>query len=119
LGWQLIAPIQQAAQTEPEHGEASLWDKPPTPMLATNQVDEHALVLDGQNLIFERGPAILDKMTLKVREGDHLLLEGPSHLARYTIGGMEWRQRIVHAPQFHQNHILSTSLAFNLLMGRR
>lgn len=138
--WQLIAPIQQAAETEPEH-------KPPLPMLATNQVDEHALVMDGQNLIFryhERGPAILDKMTLKVREGDHLLLEGPSGggkstlatvltnlnplqsgllllrgLDRYTIGGMEWRQRIVYAPQFHQNHILSTSLAFNLLMGRR
>ena len=138
--WQLIAPIQEAAKTEPEH-------QAPLPMLATNQVDEHALIVDAQNLIFryhERGPAILDKMSFAVREGEHLLLEGPSGggkstlatvltnlnppqsgllllrgLDRYTIGGIEWRQRIVYAPQFHQNHILSTSFAFNLLMGRR
>jgi ATP-binding cassette subfamily B protein len=30
-----------------------------------------------------------------------------------------WRRRVAGAPQFHLNHVLSESLAFNLLMGRR
>lgn len=32
--------------------------------------------------------------------------------------GTAWRRRATAAPQFHDNHILSGSLAFNLLMGR-
>lgn len=30
-----------------------------------------------------------------------------------------WRRRVASAPQFHENHVLQSSLAFNLLMGRR
>jgi len=30
-----------------------------------------------------------------------------------------WRRRIVSAPQFHENHVLTETFAFNLLMGRR
>jgi ATP-binding cassette subfamily B protein len=37
---------------------------------------------------------------------------------RKTLGGREWRKRVVSAPQFHENYTLSGSLAFNLLMGR-
>lgn len=138
--WQLIGPIQQAAKTPPER-------KSPISIPETNQVNQQLLVLDAQNLTFryhERGHAILDKMTLKVREGDHLLLEGPSGggkstlatvlttlnpaqsgllllrgLDRSTIGGRAWRKRVVYAPQFHQNNIFSATFAFNLLMGRR
>jgi ATP-binding cassette subfamily B protein len=29
-----------------------------------------------------------------------------------------WRRRVVTAPQFHENHVFSASLAFNLLLGR-
>ncbi len=29
-----------------------------------------------------------------------------------------WRKRAVAAPQFHENHVLTDTLAFNLLMGR-
>jgi len=35
------------------------------------------------------------------------------------VGPDRWRSRVVSAPQFHENHILSETLAFNLLMGRR
>jgi ATP-binding cassette subfamily B protein len=39
-------------------------------------------------------------------------------LDRATLGSEGWRKHIASAPQFHENHILSASLAFNLLMGR-
>ena len=45
-----------------------------------------------------------------------LLLEG---LDQQSIGTKVWRRAVVLAPQFHENHILTESLAFNLLMGKR
>jgi ABC-type multidrug transport system fused ATPase/permease subunit len=44
-----------------------------------------------------------------------LLLHG---LDRQTLGNTAWRKRVVSAPQFHENHILAETFAFNLLMGR-
>jgi ABC-type bacteriocin/lantibiotic exporter with double-glycine peptidase domain len=44
-----------------------------------------------------------------------LLLDG---LDRSTLGTEGWRRRVVLAPQFHENHVLMGSFAFNLLMGR-
>jgi ATP-binding cassette subfamily B protein len=40
-------------------------------------------------------------------------------LDRQTLGDAGWRRRIASAPQFHENHLLCASLAFNLLMGWR
>jgi ATP-binding cassette subfamily B protein len=45
-----------------------------------------------------------------------LLLDG---LDRPTHGELGWRTRVAAAPQFHQNHVLTNTFAFNLLMGRR
>ena len=44
-----------------------------------------------------------------------LLLNG---LDFNTLGAAEWQRRIALVPQFHENHILSGTLAFNVLMGR-
>jgi ATP-binding cassette subfamily B protein len=52
---------------------------------------------------------------LRSPDTGHILLRG---LDRATLGTIGWRQRVASAPQFHENHILSASLAFNLLMGR-
>jgi ABC-type transport system involved in cytochrome bd biosynthesis fused ATPase/permease subunit len=41
------------------------------------------------------------------------------HIDRKTPGERAWRRRVVASPQFHENHIFSGSLAFNLLIGRR
>jgi ATP-binding cassette subfamily B protein len=41
-----------------------------------------------------------------------------SGLDRSTLGDASWRRRVASAPQFHENHVLSASLGFNLLMGR-
>ena len=53
-------------------------------------------------------------MGLRTPESGLLLLNG---LDRHTLGDT-WHQLATEAPQFHENHILSGSLAFNLLMGR-
>ncbi|MBX3011227.1 MAG: ABC transporter ATP-binding protein [Caldilineaceae bacterium] len=91
-----------------------------------------------------QGRAILQGSNLQISAGDRLLLEGPSGggkstlaallaglrtptqgllllhgLDQSTIGVAQWRQQVVVAPQFHENHVLTGSLAFNLLMGRR
>lgn len=44
-----------------------------------------------------------------------LLLDG---LDAPTHGEQGWRERVAAAPQFHQNHVLTNTFAFNLLMGR-
>jgi ATP-binding cassette subfamily B protein len=90
-----------------------------------------------------RSQPVLDGCSLTVHGGDRLLLEGPSGggkstlaavlaglreadsglllldgLDRTTLGEDGWRRRVASAPQFHENHVLTESLAFNLLMGR-
>ena len=40
-------------------------------------------------------------------------------LDRQTFGTEGRRRRVVAAPQFHENHVLTETFAFNLLMGRR
>ena len=88
--------------------------------------------------------SVLRGASLTLRAGERLLLEGPSGggkstlvsllsglrapaaglllcrgLDPSTLGPDGWRRRVAAAPQFHQNHILTGTLAFNLLMGRR
>jgi ATP-binding cassette subfamily B protein len=80
---------------------------------------------------------------LQIQYGDRLLLEGPSGggkstlaallaglrqatsglllwrgIDQKTMGLAEWRRRVVAAPQFHENHVLTGTFAFNLLLGR-
>jgi ABC-type multidrug transport system fused ATPase/permease subunit len=104
-------------------------------------------VMEAHDLVFryqERGEPVLKGCSLRVRPGDRLLLEGSSGggkstlasllvglrvpqsgllllggLDRQTLGDEGWRQRVVSAPQFHENHVLTETFAFNLLMGRR
>jgi ATP-binding cassette subfamily B protein len=88
-------------------------------------------------------PALVD-CSLTLRVGDRVLLEGPSGggkstlahvlgglrrpasgllllngLDAPTLGPAAWRRRVVVVPQFHENHVFTGPLAFNLLMGRR
>jgi ATP-binding cassette subfamily B protein len=92
----------------------------------------------------EHGQSILNQCNLQIGQGDRLLLEGPSGGGKSTLaavlaglrapesgllllwgydrsslGAEAWRQRIAVAPQFHENHVFTGTLAFNLLMGRR
>jgi ATP-binding cassette subfamily B protein len=92
----------------------------------------------------DRSRPVPQRCNLRLRAGDRLLLEGPSGggkstqaallgglgvpqsgllllrgLDRQTLGTEGWRRRVVAAPQFHENHVLTATFAFNLLMGRR
>lgn len=104
------------------------------------------VVIEAHDLAFryrERARAVLQGCTLQIRAGDRVLLEGSSGggkstlaalltglrepesglilaggLDRQTLGAQGWRRRVVSAPQFHENHVMTASFAFNLLMGR-
>jgi ATP-binding cassette subfamily B protein len=92
----------------------------------------------------KEGNPALQACSVVIRRGERILLEGPSGggkttfasllsglrepdsglllingLDRHTLGAGRWRERVAAAPQFHENHILTETLAFNLLMGRR
>jgi ATP-binding cassette subfamily B protein len=104
-------------------------------------------LLEARELSFRysrRARPVLEGLSLSIRAGDRLLLEGASGggkstlaallmglrspesgllllggLDRRTLGSRGWRRRVVGAPQFHENHVLTGTFAFNLLMGRR
>jgi ATP-binding cassette subfamily B protein len=104
-------------------------------------------VLEAHNLEFhypEHTVPVLHECSLTIQRGESILLEGNSGsgkstfvsvlsglrrptsgvlltggLDRATLGESGWRQRVVVAPQYHENHILAAPLAFNLLLGRR
>lgn len=103
-------------------------------------------VLEGRNVGYTHQGDIrpvLAGVDFTINRGDTILIEGPSGggkstlaclltglrpadsgmmlldgLDRHTIGD-DWHDRVTSAPQFHDNHILSGTLAFNLLMGRQ
>jgi len=103
-------------------------------------------VIQAHDLVFGyrgRGEFVLQHADLTVYRGDRILIEGPSGsgkstlmallaglrfpesglillngLDRETLGSEAWRRRIAAAPQFHENHVLTGTFAFNLLMGR-
>jgi ATP-binding cassette, subfamily B, bacterial len=109
------------------------------------KADDRNLV-EAQDLTFryaDRGEPVLRKCSFSIRPQDRILLQGcsgdgKSTLASLLIGmrtpqsglllldgldwqtlGMDgWRRRVVSAPQFHENHVLTETFAFNLLMGR-
>jgi len=90
----------------------------------------------------EYAEPVLRGCSLQIAHGDRLLLEGTSGagkstlaavltglraplsgllmlngLDRQTLGVVAWRRRVVSAPQFHENHVLAETFAFNLLLG--
>jgi len=133
ISWKQVAALfHAAARTEPV-GAAS----------ASASRD----VIRAQDIQFryrQRDEPVLRGASFQISKGDWILLEGSSGggkstlasllagsrepesgillaggLDRRTLGASEWRRHVAMAPQYHENHILTESLAFNLLMGRR
>jgi ATP-binding cassette subfamily B protein len=103
-------------------------------------------VLEAVDVSFRHASRTTDVLSgcdLVICPGEHVLLQGPSGSGKSTLAsllsGMQmpnsglvlargldmsclgetgWRARVATAPQFHQNHVLTESFAFNLLMGR-
>jgi ATP-binding cassette, subfamily B, bacterial len=128
-----------APEASPTNGATA---KPP----AKESPKAIAPLLEGRDLVFryrEHGDPVLQRVGISVASGERILLEGPSGggkttlaallsgtrtpssglmlldgLDRNTLGAHAWRRRVVLVPQFHDNHILMGSLAFNVLLGR-
>jgi ATP-binding cassette subfamily B protein len=144
IAWERIKPFwHAAARLEPigHPGFAAI----PGPPAAVPSRNGNTL-LDAHDLVFryrDRGEPVLKGIAVRIAGGDRLLLEGPSGggkstlaallagcripqsglllldgLDRDTLGAESWRRRVVIAPQFHDNHVLMGTLAFNALLGR-
>jgi len=137
VAWQEVASFFHAASRASEVGS------PRTDPGAT----EPGVNLEASELLFRypnRDEAVLSGCDLRIAPGERVLLEGQSGggkstlaallmglrvpqgglllvegLDRATLGERGWRRRVSGAPQFHENHIVSDTLTFNLLMGRR
>jgi ATP-binding cassette subfamily B protein len=133
IAWNRVAPLFHAASRPENLGrEQNVGDSP--------------IVIEADGLTYsyrKQGNAALQAGSLVIRKGERMLLEGSSGggkstfasllaglrtpdsgllllhgLDRDTLGDNHWRKRVVAAPQFHENHILTETLAFNVLMGR-
>ncbi|MBI1849402.1 MAG: ABC transporter ATP-binding protein [Planctomycetes bacterium] len=139
ISWREVAPLFRAASRTQSAGDAVA--------LLARRGATSTPVVEAHDVVFRhagRGAPTLQGCELRVSRGDRILLEGVSGsgkstlasilaglrspdsglvlvdgLDRHTLGGAGWRRRVAEAPQFHENHVLSGSMALNLLMGRR
>ena len=144
IAWEQVAPLFAAA-ARPEMGGSLAFAL--TPVSEADRCNGAPALLEAHELVFryrDRGAPVLQGCNLQIHAGDRLLLEGPSGggkstlasllsglrvpesgllllrgLDRQTLGAEGWRRRVVAAPQFHDNHVLTETFAFNVLMGRR
>lgn len=133
-----VAPLFAAAREQSEsHGSIPFRTAPS---------DEESVLVHARDVVFrqrQQAQPILDGCSFTIHRGDRILLEGPSGggkstLASLLVGlrqpesgllllegldraslGDAWRRLSTASPQFHENHVLSGTFAFNLLMGRR
>jgi ATP-binding cassette subfamily B protein len=142
LAWERLKPYWQAAAL------AEVFGPPRLSLAGTDSTcpDRDGPLLDVRDLTFrhkDRSSPVLQGVVLQVLAGERLLLEGPSGggkstlaalvagartpaaglrllngLDLETLGAGRWRRRVVLVPQFHDNHVLMGTLAFNLLLGR-
>jgi len=145
ISWRRVAPLFDAAA----RGAPVPAPLPPlaAPLPALERGLSTRAIVDAKDLVFrhgDRGLPVLRGASLRIVAGDRLLLEGPSGAGKSTLGSLlaglrapesglllldgldrrslgdtAWRRRVASAPQFHENHVLQSTLAFNLLMGRR
>lgn len=139
-----VAPLFAAAR---EQGEAGGRGLVPFSAVASSPASEdNSVLVHARDVVFrQRAQAepVLNGCSFAIHRGDRILLEGPSGggkstLASLLVGlrqpqsglllldgldraslGETWRRLSTASPQFHENHVLSGTFAFNLLMGRR
>jgi ATP-binding cassette, subfamily B, bacterial len=142
VAWNQVKPLLEAARRP----EALGCGDPGLPVSLTKAPRQGPLVR-AHDLAFrfpDRAQPVLEGCSFRISHGDRVHLSGPSGsgkstlislltglrtpssgvllldgLDRSTLGAAGWRRRVVAAPQFHENHVFTESLAFNLLMGRR
>jgi ATP-binding cassette subfamily B protein len=114
---------------------------------APTETSDGRPLVDARGLRFRFRPDgrdVVDDCDLAIRSGDKVMIEGPSGSGKSTlvsllsglrppreglllVGGLDsrlleperWRRMVATVPQFHENHVLTETFAFNLLMGHR
>lgn len=135
IAWEQIAPIYRAAERPEEPGMLAV--------AGTHAADGPLMEARDVHFAYPDRPPVLRGCAFSILDRDRLLLEGASGggkstlasllaglrqpdrgiillrgLDRPTLGAHAWRKRVATAPQFHDNHVLTGTFAFNLLMGR-
>ena len=138
IGWERVAPLFQAAES-PDRVTSPDYAAAPPDADAQPTIEACALAYRYP----DRTIPVIEHCDLTIHPGDRILLQGPSGggkstLAALLLGAREpstglllargldlaslgeagWRQRVTSAPQFHENHIFSSTFSFNLLMGQ-
>ncbi len=137
VAWEQVAPLfhagRRTAGTQPFVATAQMHD-----------ASTRSKLIDAHGLRFGYQPEqrVLDGVDLSIAHGERILLEGESGggkstlaslltglrtplsgllllngLDRHTLGD-DWHRLATAAPQFNENHILSGTMGFNLLMAR-
>jgi ATP-binding cassette, subfamily B, bacterial len=147
IAWKSVGELYSAAATSQPAGLPELVMRVTTPGdEASAALDARTPVLELRGLSYryaDRAREVLRGCSARLMRGERLLVEGSSgggkstlvallaglrapqagsilfrSLDRSVLGAAGWRRCIASAPQFHENHILAGSLAFNLLLGR-
>ncbi len=142
--WQLAGAAVAWQRTSVLFNAAARQELPGS--LNASEPAEASPVIDASDLMFrysDRTDPVLCGVNLEITPGDRVVLEGASGggkstlvsvlagvrepgsgrvlmhgLDRPTLGAAEWRRRLAAAPQFHENHVLAETFAFNLFLGR-
>ncbi len=139
ISWQRIAGLSRAAGQHDRSGTAELWDSE-----AGGELGEPLVTVRNAAYRYRgRDAPALRGCRLEIRDGERILLEGPSGggkstlvsvltgirspdaglvlvkgLDHHSASARAWRRIVASAPQFHENHVLTETFLFNLLMGR-
>jgi ATP-binding cassette subfamily B protein len=143
VAWRQVSMFFAAARAAPAQGPF-LAAAGPAPRTAAGRHPRPVLV-DARDLGFryrEAAHPVLRGAHLSIATGERILLEGASGDGKSTLAallaglrrpasgslllngldghtlGADWHRVAAQAPQFHENHILTGTLGFNLLMGR-
>jgi ATP-binding cassette subfamily B protein len=138
IAWQQTSPVFRAASRMRVDENA--------PAAGASSADATTVpVLDATDLRFThagRAEPVLQGCTLSIGRHERLILQGSSGggkstlaallsglrtpqsglllldgVDRHTVGPTAWRRRVALVPQFHENHVMLSTVAFNVLMG--
>jgi ATP-binding cassette, subfamily B, bacterial len=147
VAWRRVAPLFHAAATiAAADGARAIRGTTAPEYLVAPPAKPGEPVLEAVDVSFRhpgRAADVLSGCDLVVRPGDRILIQGPSGGGKSTLvslltgmqmpsnglllargldmsclGETGWRSRVSASPQFHENHVLTETFAFNLLMSR-
>lgn len=141
ISWTKIAPFFQAATTDYKPVSVDYLS-----LKKKLERREEQNLITAYDLLYRyrtKSVPVLNHTSFSMERGDKILLQGPSGggkstlvnvligirelesgllllkgLDKQTLGPEGWRSAIVATPQFHENHVLTETFAFNLLMGK-